>query len=311
MIQNENQSVELIGSEFSGALRHIDGLGAAFEPLTHSSRPGQSLFGAGGLNFEHIFNGTRSDEKISWFTPRTDKHSIVQAGLSRAVVRHEAAHSTWRSDSSMTYILSDRAIDMEFQIRFREDRFPLGYVAMMWASYMHKTRDRSIHFIGETDGVPGWMSFGDGPEDDLETGTIAARGVPHLPCEEDAARLNVVESEAKRFVEPFYYGLLNEQENSNRGDALAYVMMFDAVQPIRFAMWNFVRNSAGDPDTHSPAWDWQYVVHAPQVDKWYGYRARCQCLRIADRNDVVEAYRNWRNDLDLLGEFHPTDETFQ
>jgi hypothetical protein len=40
-------------------------------------------------------------------------------------------------------------------------RFPLGYAAFMWASYMNRTRERRIHFSGSDAGREGWISFGD------------------------------------------------------------------------------------------------------------------------------------------------------
>ena len=89
----------------------------------------------------------------------------------------------------MTYTLSADVVDMEFQVQFHEDRFPLGYAAMMWASYMDGTVDRKIHFPGESSGEEGWITFGEDADDGFETGTISARGVTPLPYEEDAELL--------------------------------------------------------------------------------------------------------------------------
>ena len=36
---------------------------------------------------------------------------------------------------------------------------------------------------------------------------------------------------------------------------MAYAMMFDQEAPIRFALWNYIRDESGRPDPHSPAWD--------------------------------------------------------
>ena len=128
------------------------------------------------------------------------------------------------------------------------------------------------------------------------TGTVAAAGAPNLPCEEGAAILNVVENTSKRFVCPFYYGVVDgDGDLSGSGDEMAYVMMFDQTEPIRFALWNFIKDGAGNPDPHSPAWDWQYVIRDPQLGRWYGYRARLEYGPLTTREEIMQRYENWRD----------------
>jgi len=219
-----NASASLENENFSGVIRFVENLGAAFKPLTHINHPAQNLFNSGGLNFEHIFNGTEKDEKISWFTPRKDEHEIISVSPIQAIVKHDSATSAWAMDSEMMYALTNSSVDLDFKVRFHEDRFPLGYAAMMWASYMTGTKDRRIHFLGESGDESGWISFGKSEKGDIETGTVAARGAPLLPYEENSATLNIVESETKRFTQPFYYGLLDQRDPTS-GNEIAYVMM--------------------------------------------------------------------------------------
>ena len=47
---------------------------------------------------------------------------------------------------------------------------------------------------------------------------------------------------------------------------MVYVMMFDQTESIRFAMWNFIRD-ARENRSHSPAWDWHFVIREPVVDQ--------------------------------------------
>lgn len=278
-------SVLLSGGGLTGQLHHVEGLGAAWAPLCHPGDPERSLFGDGGLNFEHIFNGTAADEALAWFTPRTDTHRIESKSDATAFVVHEAADSAWAAESRMTYTLSADAVDLQFRVRFHEERFPLGWIGLMWASYMRGTQDRRIHFYGTCDGEEGWTSFGDDTDDGFETGTVAAAGVEELPREEGAALLNVVEDPRKRFLHPVYYGLLE--------GGMAYTMMFDHAEAIRMAMWNFVEDEDGRPDTHRPAWDWQFVVREPELHHWYGYRARVEVHSFAGAEDVLARYHAW------------------
>ncbi len=96
---------------------------------------------------------------------------------------------------------------------------------------------------------------------------------------------NIVEDPRKRFLLPFYYGLA--------GDGMVYAMMFDQEAPVRFALWNFIRDERGHPDPRSPAWDWQYVIRAPETGRTCRYRARLLYRPFAGREAVRRAYEEW------------------
>ncbi len=49
----------------------------------------------------------------------------------------------------------------------------------------------------------------------------------------------------------------------------------------------------GRPDPHSPAWDWQYVIRAPEIGRTYRYRARLLYRPFVDREAVRRAYEEW------------------
>ena len=279
-------------------------MGAGFRPLVHTAFPHQNLYrdDAVGLNFEHILNGVAADRDINRFTPRLDPQSLVSHADNEASIIHRVGDSTWQIDSEMRYVLrEENAIDMTFTVTLHEDRFPLGYVAFMWASYMNRTRERRIHLYGEKDGCEGWISFGDAKEESaegFETGTVSAVGVPDLPYEREADTLNILEDPAKKFLLPFYYGLVDGDGNLDTvDDTMVYIMMFDQVDSIRFAMWNFIRTTGGKSDPHSPAWDWQFAIRSPIVDQPYGYRARMVYKPFAGREDVVAEYEQWNRGL--------------
>ncbi|HAV61754.1 MAG TPA: hypothetical protein DCY13_05245, partial [Verrucomicrobiales bacterium] len=241
--------------------------GSGFNPLVYRAHPEKAIYStaATGLNFEHIFNGVAADRAISMFTPRKDTVELVQASSNSVTLHWPAEHSSWDMDCQMTYTLTGDAIDIEFAVTPTRDRFGKGYAAFMWASYMACTRDRKIHFYGEDDGREGWVAFGEDHEGGFETGTVSFRGVEPLPYEAESQTLNIVEHPTKRFSKPFYYGLMDgDHDLSTTNDTLAYIMMFDQEAPIRFAMWNFVKDATtGKADPHRPAWDWQFVIHNP------------------------------------------------
>ncbi|NUM55032.1 MAG: cellulase family glycosylhydrolase [Candidatus Hydrogenedentes bacterium] len=298
-----SRRVDIAGGNWLGSLLDFvynkGRSGNGFNPLQHTRFRGENLYrdDGTGLYFEHIFNGTAKDAAISMFTPNNDEHSVVRIDAATAVMKHPADASAWGVESEMRYTLNGGAVDMEFRATPTRDQFPLGYCAFMWASYMNHTRDRRIYFYGLNGDTKGWLSFGDDTSatpEGFETGTIACKGVPDLPYEEGAKTLNVLENPTKKFILPFYYGLVDgDGDMTTSDDTMAYVMMFDQRETMRFALWNFIKNASGKQDTHSPAWDWQFVIRNPEVGKTYGYKARVLYIPFTSREDIRAEYERW------------------
>ena len=298
-------AVDLENEAWSGRLYDNAGNqgreGAGFNPLWHRAYPGESLFrlDAVGLNFEHIFNGVAQDKERSMFTPRRDDTRLEVHSPISVTVHWPAEGSSWGMECSMRYTLANsNAVDMEFRAMPREDHYGLGFAALMWASYMNHTRDRKIHFYGTRNGEEGWLAFGEDTHDGFETGTVACVGVSNLPYEDGSQTLNLIEHPTKRFSEPFYYGLVDgDGDYTTDADTMAYIMMFDRREPIRFAMWNFIQTVDRAPDPHSPAWDWQYVIQSANVGETYTYRARMLYKPFIDQDDTRNEYEAWAESL--------------
>ena len=305
-VSNSGERVTLKAGTLAGVLHgnvsNAGRDGAGFNPLRYTDHPNSTLYRPDqvGLNFEHIFNGLARDYEPSFFTPRVDRNYLVVHSEKRASIRFESESCTWGIGSTMTYTFREpHFVDLTFRCTPTADRFDKGYAAMMWASYMNRTRSREIYFLGREGGSEGWITFGNILDGELEVGTIAHVDASPLPYEKKSRTLNIVEHPTKKFIEPFYYGLVDgDNDLKTEDDTLVYIMMFDQTAPIRFAMWNFIRNAEGKPDTHSPAWDWQYVIRDPKMGHTYGYRARVVIKPWVDRDDVVQEYRSWHKGLD-------------
>ncbi len=276
--------------------------GSGFNPLFLKIYPGKPIFRADfvGLNFEHIFNGAAADKAICMFTPRKDVCELVSLSPSCTSIRWPAENSSWKMGCSMTYQLTNHnAIDIQFEATPTMDCFPLGYAAFMWASYMNRTRERCIHFMGTDGEREGWIRFGEDLQEGFETGTVSFKGVSDLPYEKETATLNILEHPTKKFIQPFYYGFIDgDNDLGTRNDTLVYIMMFDQTESIRFALWNFIRDANNQPDPHSPAWDWQFVIRKPEVGKTYGYHARVVIKPYAGLEDVEREYAAWKASLE-------------
>lgn len=294
------QSVFLFNKYFSGTLHNNASnrkrQGSGFNPLVLKFFPNQNVFrdDAVGLNFEHIMNGSAKDANICMFTPRKDSCFLFQVSDSSALIIHKAKESSWNMDSEMKYTLTGKNyIDLDFKVTLREDKFPLGYVGFMWASYINNAVDRRLYFWGMEKNSKTWVAFGENTKTGFETGTVAFFNTDSLVYEKDTKTLNLIEDKNKKFILPFYYGLVNGCRGECKNDTMVYIMMFDQTGPIRFAMWNFFRTGDGKADTHSPAWDWQYVIRSPQLNKEYGYSARIVYKPYAGRKDVLKEYEAW------------------
>ena len=301
-VANTAHEAAMIFGDLNGSVldnvANAKGQGSGFHPLCHRLYPDRPIFRAEfvGLNFEHVFNGTAADKERCMFTPRKDRCELVAHSAECVSLRWPVDHSSWDMGGELTYrLVAPNAIDITFEATPSAARFPLGYAAFMWASYMNRTRERRLHFIGRDGEREGWISFGDDLENGFETGTVSFAGVPDLPYEEGAQTLNIIEHPTKKFLKPFYYGLLDgDNDLTTEHDTLAYVVMFDQTESIRFALWNFITDASGRPDPHSPAWDWQYVIRNPKPGKTYGYRARVVIKPFVSREDVEREYTSWR-----------------
>jgi hypothetical protein len=300
---NPDNEVFLSNAQLSGWLLDNPGNagreGGGFNLLSHSAYPGKSFYHDKmvGLNFEHIFNGTAADKAISMFTPRKESGYMRKRGAQRGTIYWPVDESSWGVDCAMTYsFVEPNAIDMQFTALPHKQTWPQDYLAFMWASYMNRTKERLIHFWGTDGTTEGWTAFGEDTEDKqgFETGTVAHAGVDFLPYEPESQALNIIEHPTKRFVLPFYYGLMDgDHDLATEGDTLAYILMFDQKESIRFAMWNFIKDDEGKADPNSPAWDWQFVIREPKVGQRYGYRMRVMVTPFTSREDILTHYRAW------------------
>lgn len=275
--------------------------GSGWTPLILKSYPKANLYrdDAVGINFEHIFNGAKAQYDISMFTPRTDTCRLKQIEENLYEIHWPAEGSQWGMEARMRYDVSEEdRVNIIFECTPTVELFSQGFAAMMWASYINCALDRKIHFWGTEGERIGWVAFGENMGKDIEVGTISHEAARNLPCEEEAQSLNLIEHPSKKFITPFYFGFLDgDHDLETHHDKLLYLVLFDQTDPIRFAMWNFFTDDHGNPDTHSPAWDWQYVIRNPKVGNRYGYRARLVVKPFQGTEQIWEEYRRWGKDM--------------
>ena len=269
------------------ASRQKENTGAGITQLACVEEPFCPVFKRPNLNFEHIMNGCRDDIGRSANTPRTDPMEVRFLSPHSAEVFWPSQRSSWKLDCAMRYTFAGKdAVDMEFEVTPRADEAPRGFLLFMWASYMHAVRGRTIHFPGVRGDRAGWVAFGT----DGENGTVSGEGQAPLQYDSEAGAMNLNTAAGVRFREPVYYGLVDGDQNMmTAGDTMAYIMMFDAPEATRFAVWNW-----GD-SPYCSAWDWQFLVPNPEVGHTYRHHARMVFKRFSGEADVLDEYHRWRD----------------
>ena len=276
-----------------------------FRSFQHSLFPGHNIFHALGLNFEHILSGRAKDWDAGNFAPRKEGSSLRVYSESSAALVWPASNSCWGAGSKMTFSLDrDSHVDLEFRTAFQgvPDK---DYLIYMWAAYMKRTQAATIRFwgienysptaLGRDRGDWGWVSL-DGQmrlgSTHVEQGIVHFPGTPQVLIERGISNLNFYDNDWCAFALPFFFGVVDgDGDLSTTQDSMAYIMMFDQAEPLRFVMWDF---SSGTGD---PVWDWQYIIRKPQAANTYGYRARLAYKPYAGLDDVVAEYVHWTKSL--------------
>jgi len=217
--------------------------------------------------------------------PTFTRISENQAGLYRSATEKNPI------ESEATFTLRPpQCIDYEYWFKLHAPvESPLGdYLELSWCSYMNAVTDPAIYFISrgvwvrEYSPMHGYKAMFHPTsldEEKREKRPIAeykamGKPIPFHWSPSDAT-----------FDLPFYYGRVHR---------MVLIFMFD-----KFWEWRFFMSPTGGggnalgPGYHNPAWDWSWVIKAPEVDRKYTCRIRLVYKPFISQEDVLEEYKNW------------------
>lgn len=248
--------------------------------LTHRSRPDDSLFAIGGLNFEHIFDGHADQLNLSgdrkvFFEPRNHpmtfrKVSDVEAEL------HQSPTPTFHLESWTTFrLVEPHYVDLSFRCIPRQHAFQHGYIGLFWASYLNAPENKSIYFKGPR----GWNQFCTQEHNNQSVVRHAddKLDLKFTPVPEQCLYKNY---SPLRYAEPFYYGWI--------GTTHVFAMAFDRTEGIRFV------HSPSGGGAANPAWDWQFTIPKYDVNQEYGFRARAIYRERCSVDDLEREVKAWK-----------------
>ena len=244
--------------------------------LTHSNQP-RNLFvpTVGGLNFEHIHDGT-AEGLAEKFEPRRFPMEL------RVVDRHtvevyQPPTGNWMLESCGRYhILPDGCIEYTFECTPHRGGYRNGYIGLFWANYIHQPEDKAIHFMGrlaDSSDDPAWIRAVT-PRHGVDS-THPPANFPYYVKVNDDFPLTLVNHRSEYvYTQPWYFAVSH---------GMAYAMVFRQ----RDNIWLAQSPSGGG--NGNPAWDFQWFIPDYEVGKSYGFTMRAAYFPFQNRRDVAQA----------------------
>jgi hypothetical protein len=239
---------------------------------------------SGGLNFEHIHDGTKQPQDIL-FEPRRAPMELRRVDEFTAEL-HQPPTPNWGLESCLRYqLLPDGAIEMTLECIPRKRSFRNGYIGLFWASYINFPESKAIHFWGhkEEEGpAPRWIEATSPDHGKLSThlATDDRRDFPH---DADFPLLLVFNRSDYRYDDLWYYGVSH---------GMAYAQVFRKRDQIRYSQ-SPIGGGGGNP-----AWDFQFLVPSFEVDKSYRMVMRVLYLPFESAEQVKQAVEPHRAALE-------------
>jgi hypothetical protein len=254
------------------SLRHAAGSRSVFVPAV------------AGLNLEHIVTGEHLDDAKTFFEPRNAPMSFRLINSSEAEL-HQPPTPTFHIESWTRFrLIAPHYLDMSFRCVPRESVFPRGYLALFWASYINAPRDKSMYFLGGLDGQKNlWSQLCTQWHNDQST--VRHRDDSFQMTFPEGSRDTLFKNDSRlRFDYPFFYGNF---------DDMVWLVMFDRSSGVRLTHSPSGGGTNSDLKTTNPAWDFQFLVQKPEVNKEYSFRIRTVLRPRCSREELYTDFEKW------------------
>lgn len=251
------------------------------QSLVSAHCPAESLFvpGLAGLNLEHLLDGRDLADRDDYFEPRREPMEIEKVDA-QTMMLHQSATPTLGVQSLATFSMRvPHYVDMDLRIVLRRNTLTHHYLLAFYASYINAPEHLGMHFVGRARDEPvgeAWQELNTPRH--YERSTVCHVDVePELPHEMSYDTLAFSYSELA-FTRPFFYG---------RWRNMVFALMFEPGHDVRLT------HSPSGGGAGNPAWDFQWVLHAPKVDEEHHLRARAVFKPWEGERDIWREYERW------------------
>lgn len=238
-----------------------------------------------GLNLEHIVTGEHLEDSKTFFEPRNAPMTLTRLSDTAAEL-HQPPTPAFHVESWTRFTLAaPHYLDMDFRCRAHRDVFPRGYLSLFWASYMNAPQDKGMYFLGGLDAQKGmWTQLCTQWHNDQST--VRHRDDTFEMTFPEGGRDTLFKSLSRlRYDLPFFYGHF---------DDLVWIVMFDRAEGIRFT--HSPSGGGGDVErkTTNPAWDFQFLIPKPEVQKDHGFKVRTVLRSKCSREEIFAEFSKWK-----------------
>lgn len=251
------------------------------QSLVSAHSPDGNLFvpGVAGLNLEHLLDGRDMSRPDAFYEPRRWPMELEKLDEQSARL-HQAATPTLGVQSMTTFTLRrPHYIDIDLRLVLRRDLLEHDYLLAFWASYINAPEDLGMHFLGRprADSVgEGWLQLCT-ERHGVDSTVCHVEVEPQLPHSLGRPSLAYSYSELA-YTRPFFFG--------RRGEMM-FALMFERTDDVRLT------HSPSGGGEGNPAWDFQWVLHTPEVDREYRLRARAIYAPWENEREIRREYEQW------------------
>ncbi len=235
--------------------------------------------GVAGINLEHLLDGRDLPDRGDYFEPRRQPMEVERLSDQSAMLHQDATPTLGVQSMTVFTLRVPHAMDIDLRMVLRDDALTYDYLLGFWASYINAPEHLAMHFLGRPRAEEvgeAWQVL-DSPAHYAHSTVCHVDIEPELPHHMSFETLAFSYSDLA-YTRPFFYG---------RRANMVFALMFEPGEDVRLT------HSPSGAGAGNPAWDFQWVLHEPEVDREYRLRARAVYRPWAGEDDIRREYETW------------------
>lgn len=237
------------------------------------------------LTLEHYLGVPMNTAEYVEYEPCVSPKQISDVTTDCCTLRYAPVNCSQIACAVTYHLIAPHYIDVDLKLQTRRSDWPLGYVALFFATIVQAPIYAGINLVGEDDSVQvksenRWLHFNSFATRAGNVAHPAGLPNPELPRPAESPRTYYHSDSSVRFYQPLFYGCVGE---------MALALMFHQTDKNRV---RFVVNPLA-PAFGGPAWDFIWIISQPFAGRDYVLSFRAMFKPFAGREDVLAEYENW------------------